>query len=102
MRYPNIQWGPAEFFLDSLWATLLYSHQVAIIDPFVNHDAPRHDDDQNIDRTKRILHLLAVLAPLVDDGTVQLIATDMLPTVKLDFSALANRLNGPRAVIWSR
>lgn len=103
-----------EWFLDRLWAVLLYSHSVALKDPLSEVVRPRpifarpHDPNYSDKIRKRdedharqsrhyallALHALAATAPLVDVGTLVLVPTDLLPKVKVKLGSYVEMMRG--------
>ncbi len=98
-----------ESVLNSLWATLLYSHTAAIVDPLSSLPKPSLDIGRNrdpnewIERERQyalyLLHFLAAVAPLVQSGILVLLPLDRLPQVKLDFGLLLASMQGLRAAL---
>jgi len=88
--------------LDSVWATLLYSHTAAVYDPLERRNwAKELTSEGEKAAALQALSALTVVRPLVDAGVLVLVPSDLLPEVKLDFSRLTARLNGRRALIFA-
>ncbi len=101
--------GDVESVLNRLWASLLYSHTVAIADPLASlaeASSPYGrggDPGQRLEREREyslyLLHFLAAVAPLVQSGILILLPLDRTPRVKLDFGTLLTSMRGFRAAL---
>jgi len=88
--------------LDALFATLLYAHSAAILDPL---GEAIHGNNTPSEAEKQLaltaLSQLAIVKLLIEDGIVVLVPKDLLPQVKLDTRRLEARLDGMRAQIFA-
>jgi hypothetical protein len=93
--YINVRFDVhVERALDALWGTLLYSHQAAVPDPLTMRRYDKLDASRERGEALKALHLLSIIAPLIDSGVVVLVSDDLLPAVTLDIGNLQDRIGG--------